>query len=248
MKQYYYSEEGKQEGPFSLDELKTKNITQQTLVWYEGLDNWTAGEKIPELADYFKRISTSVPPPLPKNEFQVTSPPIPNANKVKSNSKKKKLVLFSFLGLLILFAMFIAINIARKQARKEAYDEAVTNELSEQLSRKAETAQQKQALKSKITDYLAVSLNNYDVAPFGGISNLKVTVQNNSPYTMQSVKVQVNYIKDNGSIYQTESATFSDLRTGQKQTLNMPSTSRGTSVKYMLSGIDCAELGISFSR
>ena len=59
--QFYYSENDKQLGPFSLEELKEKNIAKDTLVWYEGLEQWTKASDIVELQVLLK----PVPPPLP---------------------------------------------------------------------------------------------------------------------------------------------------------------------------------------
>ncbi len=46
---------GKQEGPFSIQELKSLTaITPDTLVWREGFDQWRAIRKVHELEDLFK--------------------------------------------------------------------------------------------------------------------------------------------------------------------------------------------------
>ena len=56
---------GKQAGPFCLDELKqmlAKNeFSKETLVWKQGMDNWIKAGEVGELKDIFG----SVPPPLP---------------------------------------------------------------------------------------------------------------------------------------------------------------------------------------
>ena len=49
MKEYYFSNGENQEGPFNLSELEGKNIKSDTLIWYEGLDDWTKDEKIEEI-------------------------------------------------------------------------------------------------------------------------------------------------------------------------------------------------------
>ena len=59
MKQYYYSDGQQQIGPISKDELKLKGITKETLVWCEGLSNWTKAGEIEDLADLFPNIPTS---------------------------------------------------------------------------------------------------------------------------------------------------------------------------------------------
>jgi hypothetical protein len=41
MKKYFYSNGQDKEGPFSIEELKIEDIKPDTLIWYEGLDDWT---------------------------------------------------------------------------------------------------------------------------------------------------------------------------------------------------------------
>ncbi|MEA3450844.1 MAG: DUF4339 domain-containing protein [Bacteroidota bacterium] len=60
---YYYEENGKQLGPFTLEEMKSKRIKKTTLVWKDGLQNWVKAEELVE----FKAVVVSVPPPLPNN-------------------------------------------------------------------------------------------------------------------------------------------------------------------------------------
>jgi uncharacterized RDD family membrane protein YckC len=72
---------GKQEGPFTIEQLKSKGLQRDTLVWTEGLDNWTKAEHVALLNDLLR----SMPPPMPSNETKVNNqqmppPPIPNIN------------------------------------------------------------------------------------------------------------------------------------------------------------------------
>jgi membrane protease subunit (stomatin/prohibitin family) len=57
---------GAQTGPFDLAALAGKvrdgSLTRTTLVWKEGMAEWTAAERVPELQPLF----AAVPPPLPK--------------------------------------------------------------------------------------------------------------------------------------------------------------------------------------
>lgn len=61
MQVYYIVIENKQEGPFSIEDLKLKNISSTTLVWREGFENWTEAQNIDELKGVFRL----VPPPIP---------------------------------------------------------------------------------------------------------------------------------------------------------------------------------------
>lgn len=84
--QFYIAVNGQQTGPFTIDDLKAKNIQRDTLVWTEGLDNWTKAEHIPLLKDVLR----ATPPPLPNSETKTTSqqvPPPPTPTPPVSNDK-----------------------------------------------------------------------------------------------------------------------------------------------------------------
>lgn len=83
MSKYYIAIEGSQQGPFSLDELREKNITKTTLVWTETMDNWVEAVNLEELKDLIK----TIPPPIPAK----VEKPI----KVEAEISKKKEKLIS---------------------------------------------------------------------------------------------------------------------------------------------------------
>ncbi|AEF99721.1 SPFH domain-containing protein [Methylomonas methanica] len=64
---YFVAIAGQQQGPFNSSQLqekiKTGEVGRDTLVWSEALVEWTAAEKVAELAITF----TQMPPPLPKH-------------------------------------------------------------------------------------------------------------------------------------------------------------------------------------
>ena len=67
--QYFIIENGAQAGPFSPEELvNTKNISAETLVWTEGLKDWTPAWQIEEIRQALEnRINTQqTPPPVPE--------------------------------------------------------------------------------------------------------------------------------------------------------------------------------------
>lgn len=83
--QFYIAINGQQTGPFTIDDLKTKNIQRDTLVWTEGLDNWTKAEYIPLL----KEVLRATPPPLPNTETKTTSQQVPPPNPTRPLSNDK---------------------------------------------------------------------------------------------------------------------------------------------------------------
>ena len=62
---YFVAIEGKQTGPFDMQTLASQassgRLTQQTLVWTQGMAQWTPAGQVPALAGVF----ANVPPPLP---------------------------------------------------------------------------------------------------------------------------------------------------------------------------------------
>lgn len=71
MKKYFLHNGNEQQGPFDIEDLKDKNITKQTSVWYEGMSDWTEAGNIEGLNDLFK---TATPPPF--QEKKIVPPPI----------------------------------------------------------------------------------------------------------------------------------------------------------------------------
>ncbi|MBT6834477.1 MAG: DUF4339 domain-containing protein [Bacteroidetes bacterium] len=49
MKKYYIVEKGKKSGPFNLEELRMKNINLDTLIWFDGQQDWDKAKNIKEL-------------------------------------------------------------------------------------------------------------------------------------------------------------------------------------------------------
>ena len=61
MKKYYIIKNDKKFGPYSIDELEKNIINSDTLVWFNGLDDWTKAGEITEL----KSLISIEPPPMP---------------------------------------------------------------------------------------------------------------------------------------------------------------------------------------
>jgi len=64
MKKYFYSDGKEKHGPLTFDELKQVNISKETLIWFEGLDEW----KLAVDLDDMKPILELQPPPIFTNE------------------------------------------------------------------------------------------------------------------------------------------------------------------------------------
>jgi hypothetical protein len=67
MKEYYFLKGKDQNGPFSIEELKTQNLTSETLMWVEGMENW---EKLKDLPDLIQQLKPKSTPPPPPNDLE----------------------------------------------------------------------------------------------------------------------------------------------------------------------------------
>lgn len=70
--EFYILTNNIKQGPFSLDELASQNITPNTLAWRTGLSDWIPAKDIPELAELLNNLPPETPyqretiPPMPK--------------------------------------------------------------------------------------------------------------------------------------------------------------------------------------
>ena len=94
MKTYYYEYNGHQIGSVTFEELQAKKIEPTTLVWYEGLTEWTEAKNIPELKGMF----AAMPPPINKPPILVRQE---NNTLPIGKTDHKILLIFTKLGILL---------------------------------------------------------------------------------------------------------------------------------------------------
>ena len=137
--EYFIIENSKQAGPFSAQELiDNKHITSETLVWAEGLADWTPAwqveelrvlmEKVKQQAEQYQK-SQVTPPPVPPVEPQQSYAVEPR----KSNTPK---IIAAAVVVLLLVAMMVT------NPGKEEHKEAIKGVLTEALD-KANSEQSK---------------------------------------------------------------------------------------------------------
>jgi hypothetical protein len=68
MKEYFFLKGKDQNGPFTVEQLVNKKLTNDTLIWTEGMDNWQKLKDIPDLMKLLKPKSVPPPPPIIMDE------------------------------------------------------------------------------------------------------------------------------------------------------------------------------------
>ena len=134
--EYFIVENGKQAGPFSIAQLAEKHIKPETLVWKEGMADWTPARKIAELkfilAEGSQQTGTAVPPvPPTANQAEEMSQPAAeteeneNGNDSDKKPKKKKSYWKFFVGLLVVILLILAFTNPGRDTHKQAVKEEV---------------------------------------------------------------------------------------------------------------------------
>jgi len=203
MKEYYYSDGENQFGPFEIEELKEKKISKETLVWFEGLEEWVQASDIDELQILFK----PSPPPLIKiskdetTSIQETLIDEINISKTPKRKKRKKIIIVSFIiillaGIFILGLIFkndIFDNKSEEKSKKSnsssKYDysppiEKTPEELKQELYQKE---------RRRPKEYLSVSYS-LDYKFFSGKDQIKGWIYNEATLvTFKDVVLIVTY-------------------------------------------------------
>lgn len=73
MNKYFYVSDGQSRGPVSPSDLLENGIDKSTLVWTDGISEWTSAGSVPDIAQLF----TPKPSPIPVSASIPTPPSIP---------------------------------------------------------------------------------------------------------------------------------------------------------------------------
>ena len=81
MTKYFIIENGSQAGPFSSEELLSRGLTPESLVWTAGLPDWVQASTIPELVNLLERSRYGTPPQSPQDSSHPYNPygPMPGS-------------------------------------------------------------------------------------------------------------------------------------------------------------------------
>ena len=118
MRQYYIFDGQAKKGPFDLEQLKSKILSKETPVWYEGLTDWIMAGNIDELKEYFA-IKTTPPPfprPIQKNiplrEEILNS--FSEATQLYPETRRRRILLPILITLIVIAGIILAVLYYRK--------------------------------------------------------------------------------------------------------------------------------------
>jgi hypothetical protein len=111
----------------------------------------------------------------------------------------------------------------------------------------AENKEIKKVPEENIAAKLQLKFNEYTVAAFGGIRNLKMTLQNNSRYLLDKVSVELHYLNPEGTVVKTETIDFNSVQPGDEATVAVKRSTRGVKLDYKITRIESKEMAASNS-
>ncbi len=135
MSKYFYTDGTKKFGPFSKGELRSKNLSRESKIWYYGMNDCTELSKVPELSD----VLNSIPPELktkPTNkELKDKIEPQPEQNQEKGTitsppkQKKKSSSISKWLIAIVVIVLvsFFTYSVIQNQSDVNLYNEIAAN-------------------------------------------------------------------------------------------------------------------------
>lgn len=134
---YFIIENGAQQGPFSVAELQQKGITQETLVWTEGMADWTPAWQVDELRTLLdgQSAGTATPPPYHPDSTptDAAQTPPPAQGPQEKPARRHHYALWGVVGLAVVAGLFAATN-PSEATHKQAILTHITNGVSSAIT------------------------------------------------------------------------------------------------------------------
>lgn len=193
MKKYFFADREKHLGPFSLEELKGKGLSRDTLIWFEGLEHWVKAESISELSSLFN------PPPIPKSAYSSSKTETPPPKKGETKKFNAIPITASVIG--ILLVLIVSFTISNFTDNENGYNDSQDNPRAFSQNKTPEELKQELYLSEKNNPqkYLSVKYDlKYKI--LSGKDVIKGTVFNTATLTtFKDVIFTVTYKSETGT-------------------------------------------------
>jgi hypothetical protein len=229
MKQYYIHDGNNQLGPYTLDQLKSMSLRNDTPVWFIGLGKWTTAEKVTELQSLLNSPSATT---YATHNTGVSSVAF-------LNPAKRPLIRTVLIGSIAVL-LFASALVYRVQQSKEP---TVSVQQLQQKNSPTDTEQKNKKYRNNWQSYIGLAGTTYNA---GKNEPFNIYVQNNSPYSIEQVELTVNYLKENGDNSKTEVVIIQDIPAHSEKTGNAPGGERAISVATKITRVRCTAMNFCF--
>lgn len=166
--------------------------------------------------------------------------------------KKSKITLYIGVALIGVAAvvMIISFNVSKKDffpdIPETTTDTSAKSEPKIIVIEKDPEVDKRKAIRNSFQKYISAKPDGYNAAAFGGISNLKVKVRNETAYVVDRVEIQVQYIKAGGGVFKTETVYADNIKPNASLVINAPESGRGTGVEVKIIAVTSRQLSLCY--
>jgi len=252
---YYVQTSGGNEGPFSIEELRKKDINSNTLISRDGTE-WTPAGSISAI----KLIISEAGPPLhfkklegPKYIFTADAITEPKTRSRISALQWAALILLALNGVVyyykkndpIITKSREVVDLPTSRLPVEKKTIALQSPVTPETSEGNDTTNSN--IRNNWTNWIKATHNNFKFySKYGGIHQLKAIIQNRSNFPLDTVKVAVKYIRQ-GQTYKTEYVTLYNIPERGELSVPAPTSKSGTSVTLDIKEIASQKLQFFYS-
>jgi len=119
-------------------------------------------------------------------------------------------------------------------------DSSIKSELKQ--NNLIEVNNNKPSATNKFSGLATTHINNYNIDKENGISNIKLTVQNKTPYTLNLVVVKVRYFLPDSSLFKTEFVNFKNIAPLSSKIVEAPKSRRGVRIRCRITVVKSKQL------
>ena len=133
---YFIIEDNRQQGPFTIYELKDKGISSDTLVWAEGMPDWMPAWKVEELKNFlYNTTDKSTPPPYTPPAEAESEQRIKDSGTIKTTKKSSHSGCLITSLIILGVGIFLAITNPGKQKHTNLIKERVLSAIENELTK-----------------------------------------------------------------------------------------------------------------
>lgn len=130
--------------------------------------------------------------------------------------------------------------------RRVAEQQAKQKRNQEQQAQIDQNEEYLKGLRNTILDYLKIQ-PDWRYRKIGGISDASVTVYNNTSYTIDNIIIRVQYIKNNGDVYDATDVYGNNLPPNSNFRIDIPSRDRGTEIRCLIWEVKSQEMNLCYT-
>ena len=248
-------------GPYSSEQLHILDLPLDTPVWQEGLTDWVTIHDLKVNTSEKCDSRTITQSTGIMDEIQPVYQPKEEQKSPSRNSFQYLIVGAVLVTILIVGFIYTQSNRTNESITADSMvrdpgipsnnipsgeQEVIPNTIKENTETPTIIADEANQYRENWMEYVTTGNNQYLYSDLGGISQLEISVSNNSPYKLDEVLVLVSYIKVSGEIYKNETMHFIEVEPNTEITMPAPDSPRGIRIEHTIMNLQSTAMGLYF--